>query len=212
VWAGRVVFGVIVAGLVVYLVVVGLEKADKVSSGIGAVLALIALGALYLLPPPPWGGASLSELDRVENTGKASATGGGQANTGLRVVGDSRPTRVSRSGDATASGPGSVANTGIERIPTVTTSETSPHTPGAATVVDSGTAAANTGGVANTGIMGDVKVEHHEHHHHPRVTSVWPVLVGQPPGLASAFQPRQGLRDKVLAARRHGDDVVLARR
>ncbi|MFE9690644.1 tetratricopeptide repeat protein [Micromonospora sp. NPDC005806] len=57
--------------------------------------------------------------------------------------------------------------------------------------------------------MGDVTVEHH--HYPPAAPQpVWPVQVGQPPALASAFQPRRGLREKVLAARRHGDDVVLA--
>jgi hypothetical protein len=96
----------------------------------------------------------------------------------------------------------------------VTTSEAlPPTTPDAATVTDSGTASAANAGVANTGvIIGDVKPEHHEHHHYPRPAPapVWPVLVGLPPAPASAFQPRRGLREQVLAARRHGDDVVLA--
>jgi len=83
VWAGRIVFGLIVAALVVYLVVVGLEEADKVASGIGAVLALIALGAPYLLPPPGGG----PEPDRVENSGRARATDGGRANTGVHRYG-----------------------------------------------------------------------------------------------------------------------------
>jgi hypothetical protein len=105
VWVGRVVFGVIVVGLVVYLAVVGLDKADKLASSIGAVLALVALGAPYLLPPPA--AAPVAEPDRAEDTGAARATGGGQANTGVHgVVGD-RPARVARSGDATENGPGS---------------------------------------------------------------------------------------------------------
>jgi len=113
IWAGRVVFGVLVAGLVGYLVVAGLEKADKVASGVGAVLALMALGAPYLLPPQ--GGAPMRDPDRVEDTGTAKATGGGQANAGLQTAGGDRPAQVTRSGDATADGPGSVANTGIQR-------------------------------------------------------------------------------------------------
>ena len=117
VWAGRAVFGVIVAGLVVYLAVVGLERADKVASSISAVLALIALGASYLLPRPG-GGGSMAEPDRVEDTGKATSTAGGQATTGLDTVqGDDRPGHVRRSGDARADGSGSVANTGIWRRP-----------------------------------------------------------------------------------------------
>lgn len=113
-WAGRAVFGVIVVALVVYLAVVGLDEADKVAGSIGAVLALIALGAPYLLPPPAQGSP---DPDRVEDTGGASATGGGQANTGLQAPGDDRPGQVTRSGDATADGPGSRANTGIQRGP-----------------------------------------------------------------------------------------------
>jgi len=58
-----------------------------------------------------------------------------------------------------------------------------------------------------------VRPEFHEHHHYPRVVPGprWPVVVGQPPALASAFQPRRGLRDRVVAARGQGADVVLAR-
>ena len=91
----------------------------------------------------------------------------------------------------------------------MSTGETSPVTaPGAGTVADSGDASAAHGGVANTGVMGDVIVEHH---HHPQATPPeWPLLVGRPPALASAFQPRQGLRDQIAAARRRGGDVVLA--
>jgi len=117
VWAGRVVFGVIVVALVVYLAVVGADKADKVASSIGVVLALLALGGPYLLPAPLPGGASTSDLDRVKDTGKAAATGGGRANTGLLAPGDGRPGEVKRSGEATADGSGSVANTGIRHEP-----------------------------------------------------------------------------------------------
>jgi len=55
--------------------------------------------------------------DRVEDTGKAAATDGGQANTGLQTDHDAGPANVARSGDATAAGPGSTANTGIQRQP-----------------------------------------------------------------------------------------------
>ncbi|MFF0153799.1 tetratricopeptide repeat protein [Micromonospora sp. NPDC005203] len=37
----------------------------------------------------------------------------------------------------------------------------------------------------------------------------WPVQVGQPPALASAFQPRRGVRERIQDARDHGADVVL---
>ncbi|QKW17628.1 hypothetical protein [Verrucosispora sp. NA02020] len=107
----------IVVALVVYLASVGLDKADKVASSIGAVVALLALGAPYLLPPSQSGGVPMLNPDRVEDTGKAKATGGGRANTGLEAAGYDRPAQVTRSGDATADGPGSVANTGIQRGP-----------------------------------------------------------------------------------------------
>jgi len=113
VWAGRGVFGVIVAGLVVYLATVGMEAADKVASSVGAVLALIALGAPYLLPSAGMG--SMPDPNRVEDSGRAEATGGGKANTGLQALGGDGPAQVTGSGDATADGRGSVANTGIQR-------------------------------------------------------------------------------------------------
>jgi hypothetical protein len=68
-------------------------------------------------------------------------------------------------------------------------------------VSDSGNATANAGGIANTGNMGPVQVEHH--HHYPGLPQPsWPVRVGQVPALASAFQARPGLRDQIEAAGR----------
>lgn len=52
IWTGRVLAALIVAGLAVYLVSVGLEKADKIASMIGALAAVSALLAPYLLRPP----------------------------------------------------------------------------------------------------------------------------------------------------------------
>jgi hypothetical protein len=112
---GRIVFGVLTAVLVAYLAVVGLDKADKVASCVGVVVALLALGAPYLLPLP--GGTPMPDPDRVEDSGKAKATRGGRATTGVDVTGDSGPAQVIRSGDATADGPGSTATTGIVRRP-----------------------------------------------------------------------------------------------
>ena len=115
IWTGRAVCAVTTAALAIYLYVVGLDKADKLASIVGAVVALVALGAQYLLSPP--GGAPVSDPDRVEDSGKATATGGGQANAGVDITGDGGPAQVIRSGDAHADGPGSVANTGIQRRP-----------------------------------------------------------------------------------------------
>src|SRR4051794_28487578 len=52
IWAGRGICVALVAGMIVYLIAAGLDKADKVASGVAAVLALLALAAPYLLPPP----------------------------------------------------------------------------------------------------------------------------------------------------------------
>jgi hypothetical protein len=117
VWSGRAVGALGLAGLVVYLAWVGLDKADKTASAIGAVVAVAALIAPYLLPAPSAGGAATLEADEVENTAKATATGRGQANTGVQSTDATRSAHVKDSGQATAHGPGSIANTGIQRGP-----------------------------------------------------------------------------------------------
>jgi hypothetical protein len=54
----------------------------------------------------------------VEDSGDAEATGGGEANTGAETgLDDTGAVRVTRSGKAVADGPGSVANTGVRRVP-----------------------------------------------------------------------------------------------
>lgn len=124
VWVGRGVFGATVAGLAVYLVVVGLDEADKLGSSIGGVVAVVALLAPYLLPPAR-GKEDVVVFDDaesggvvVEDSGDAEATGGGEANTGAEATKDDTGTvRVTRSGKAVASGPGSVANTGVRSDP-----------------------------------------------------------------------------------------------
>ncbi|MCK9897003.1 tetratricopeptide repeat protein [Frankia sp. AgB32] len=54
---------------------------------------------------------------------------------------------------------------------------------------------------------GDHNTQYNYIHNPPTV--VWPAVVGQPPMRASAFQPRQSLRERVVAARGRGEDVVL---
>ncbi|MFD4672982.1 tetratricopeptide repeat protein, partial [Lentzea sp. NPDC058450] len=76
----------------------------------------------------------------------------------------------------------------------------------------SGSATASQGGVASSGVMGDVFTGDHYHYAASAQTPDWPVLVGHPPPLASAFQPRRELRDRVLAASGRGEDVVLTQR
>ncbi|MEU4447739.1 hypothetical protein AB0K14_07230 [Actinosynnema sp. NPDC050801] len=104
------------AGLAVYLFKVGLEDADKLGSSIGGVAAVAALLAPYLLPRREE--AAVPDEVVVEDSGDADATGGGEANTGAETVdGDTGTVRVTRSGNAVADGPGSVANTGVRRRP-----------------------------------------------------------------------------------------------
>ncbi|MFD4672983.1 hypothetical protein ACFWNN_24870 [Lentzea sp. NPDC058450] len=113
----------IVVGLVVYLFSVGLDEADKVGSSIGGVIAFVALGAPYLLPQPRKESLvpddpQVSDDVVVENSGDAEATGGGVANAGVETVdGGTGAVRVTGSGKAVANGPGSVANTGVRRLP-----------------------------------------------------------------------------------------------
>jgi hypothetical protein len=92
-----------------------LDTADKLASSIGVVIALAALLAPYLLPAPQPGGPPMPDPDRVEDSGAATATAGGRANTGLATTGRTGPAQVSRSGEARADGTGSSANTGIQR-------------------------------------------------------------------------------------------------
>src|SRR5687767_13521182 len=110
-------------GLVVYLVAVGLDKADKVGSSIGGVVALVALVLPYLLPQHREESSVSDEAQAskdvaVEDSGDAEAAGGGEANTGAETIeGETGAVRVTKSGKAVANGPGSVANTGVRRIP-----------------------------------------------------------------------------------------------
>ena len=51
IWGGRIVFMLLVAGLGAYLASAGLDKADKLASALGLLVALAALLAPYLLSP-----------------------------------------------------------------------------------------------------------------------------------------------------------------
>ena len=50
IWGGRIAAVVILAGLAAYLASVGLDKADKLASVLGLLVAVAALVAPYLLP------------------------------------------------------------------------------------------------------------------------------------------------------------------
>jgi hypothetical protein len=110
---GRVVAAIVLAGLAVYLVRAGLDKADKLASSIGLLVAALALVAPYLVPASSDQPAPRNPTAVVEDTGDAKATAGGFASTGVVTTGeDDGPTQVRNTGDATADGPASVANTG----------------------------------------------------------------------------------------------------
>lgn len=117
IWVGRIAAVVILAGLSGYLVWAGLTTASEVAGSVSVVIALAALLAPYLLPVAQPASAPAPDPDIVEDSGAATATAGGQANTGIQGAGDSGPAKVARSGDARADGPGSTANTGIRRQP-----------------------------------------------------------------------------------------------
>jgi hypothetical protein len=136
IWAGRAAFILIVATFTGYLSKVGLEDADKTASVVSAVLAMLALCAPYLLPPPrnvnaasqlaqsaageatevqpPLSEPAASPDIRVSDTGKAVAGSSESANTGLRApaVGPAGRFVVERTGDAEATD-GGTANTGV---------------------------------------------------------------------------------------------------
>jgi hypothetical protein len=107
----------IVLGLVVYFVVVGWDKANKVAGLIAAVVAVAALLAPYVFPPRGPKEDVVPEPIEVTDSGEAKATHGGHANAGVETTPTGQPLRVERSGPATAEGPGSAANSGIIQKP-----------------------------------------------------------------------------------------------
>jgi hypothetical protein len=68
IWVGRTVAGFGVAALAGYLFASGLDKADKLGSAIGAMVALVALVAPYLLPAQERPGPTQAP-DRAGNGG-----------------------------------------------------------------------------------------------------------------------------------------------
>lgn len=117
VWIGRGVAVLALGGLTTYFLQVGWDEADKVGSSVGLLVAIAALFAPYLFPVTKFGGETVTEPLDLTRTGKAEARDGGVANTGVEAEAGERPIKVSDSGDATAQGPGSVANTGVRQVP-----------------------------------------------------------------------------------------------
>ncbi|MGW0520756.1 hypothetical protein [Crossiella sp. NPDC003009] len=96
-----------VAGLLVWLAVIRWEDANKIATAASALGAVAAVGvAVWTALRSPKAGGSI----RVSGTGKATASGGGSANTGFR--GKSGTTAdVRNTGEAKANG--GDASTGI---------------------------------------------------------------------------------------------------
>jgi hypothetical protein len=115
-WAGRVAAGLVLVGLAIYLVSVGLDKADKISSCLSLLLAAGLALAPYLLPTAGEEQRRL-EPDHIEGTGTPIAEGGATSVTGAQVTEGSGLVRVKDTGDAYASGHGSTAVSGIQRLP-----------------------------------------------------------------------------------------------
>lgn len=117
IWAGRAIFAIITTVLVVYLIAVGLDKADKVASSVGGIAALLALAAPYLLSPVP---APLAGVPAVHATGEGAVAlgrdSGGEVSTEVSEVNPSATAAPAGPG-VTASGNGSVAIGGSSMAP-----------------------------------------------------------------------------------------------
>lgn len=105
VWGGRVAAVLVMAGLVAYLSVVGLDQADKLASALGLLVAVAALVAPYLLPSPDRPSSRSGSTQSIVN----SAVGGH-----LTQVRDAQGVRVQ--GPAT-SGPPPPVHPGADPVP-----------------------------------------------------------------------------------------------
>ena len=68
IWGGRIAAVVVLTGLAVYLASVGLDKADKLASVLGLLVAVVALVAPYLLPSADGGHPEPASVQRIANT------------------------------------------------------------------------------------------------------------------------------------------------
>jgi hypothetical protein len=68
IWGGRVLAALVVAGLGIYLSTVGLDKADKLASVLGLLVAAVALVAPYLLPSSDRRSSESGPVQSVANT------------------------------------------------------------------------------------------------------------------------------------------------
>jgi hypothetical protein len=68
IWGGRIAAVAVVAGLAGYLLSAGLDKADKLASVLGLLVAVAALAAPYLLPSPDRNRSEPGSSQHVVNT------------------------------------------------------------------------------------------------------------------------------------------------
>ena len=68
IWGGRIAAVVVLAGLAAYLASVGLDKADKLASVLGLLVAVAALVAPYLLPSSDGDHSEPGSAQQVANT------------------------------------------------------------------------------------------------------------------------------------------------
>ncbi|WTQ85710.1 hypothetical protein OG350_37750 [Streptomyces achromogenes] len=113
-WGGRRIAVTVAAGLVivstpVFWLLDGPDTGQLVGASVQAATGVGALVWAWIQP-------AAEALDSAVRTGRAEASGGGRAHTGIRRrgAGGSGAARVQQSGDALARGQGSGAGTGIE--------------------------------------------------------------------------------------------------
>jgi hypothetical protein len=110
IWGGRIIAVVAVVGLAIYLLAVGLDKADKLAGALSLVVAVAALVAPYLLPSgqpssaaPPGQAAASGPRQSVTDTVVGGNLTQAQDVGGIRVPGAATP--ATRPGTAPAAGP-----------------------------------------------------------------------------------------------------------
>ncbi|GAA1588106.1 hypothetical protein [Actinoplanes couchii] len=118
VWVGRGVFGAIVLSLIVYLLLVGIDTADKIASSVSVVVALVALGTPYLLAPPVSDQPGDPSMIHAPGAGAVALGGDSAAEVSTEVSGVFPPATDAPTGPGvTASGSGSVAIRGSSTAP-----------------------------------------------------------------------------------------------
>lgn len=113
-----VIAGVGIALTPAYWLLGGSDTGQLVAASVQCATGIIALAWAVFAPSaaPPAPGDHPVAGDSAVNTGKAQAVGGGRANTGVRRPPGAGigPTKAEGTGTASAHGPGSTANTGID--------------------------------------------------------------------------------------------------